>query len=484
MFVCMTTAVCILKLTQTGKQESDMMPRLSTIQLLLLCLPFWFGHALIPLPVVLNRMNDPRPTARNFQVRPTHQFHNYVHNRNSPLSVRVDKDDDDHISYRLIRKFLTSLSKGIFFALPMRPSLTQALFGIKGKRKNEKKNPAAPAASVSFTLRECFLSIFIYLLVGICFYHVLMEHWSLIDSVYFSITTFTTVGYGDLAPHTPIGKIFTCFFSLGGIAFLGAALASIGANLVQAEVNAVNAAKRAGRTRVMKVFDRIPGILRKNNTTHLSEISNITAVVPFNATLTRTGDAVPLAQRTVLASVRSVLWKLIPSFALLLTGGVVMGKLEGWGWVDSIYYAIITAGTVGLGDLSPQRQRTRFAAILFIPFAVSAGGEILGTVASAFLEHRRIQVYNEFATKDLTMEHLSEMDRNGDGEVSRLEYMQFMLVEMKIVEQNVLDELNQQFDRLDMTMSDSLTKDDLIAMAKLRRSQEEALLAANATVVS
>jgi hypothetical protein len=52
------------------------------------------------------------------------------------------------------------------------------------------------------------------------------------------------------------------------------------------------------------------------------------------------------------------------------------------------------------------------------------------------------------------------------------------------VEQNVLDELNQQFDRLDMTMSDSLTKDDLIAMAKLRRSQEEALLAANATVVS
>lgn len=93
----------------------------------------------------------------------------------------------------LIRRFLKSLSRGIFFAFPMRPSLTQALFGIKGKRKNEKKNPASAAASVSFSLRECFLSIGVYLLLGICAYSVLMEHWSLVDAVYFSMTTFTTV---------------------------------------------------------------------------------------------------------------------------------------------------------------------------------------------------------------------------------------------------------------------------------------------------
>jgi len=286
------------------------------------------------------------------------------------------------------------------------------------------------------------------------------------------MTLFTTVGYGDEVPHTQVSKIFTCLFSLGGIAFLGAALASIGANLVQAEFSAVNAAKKASRRRFMTLFDRIPRIVKKNG--NQTVISNVTAVVPFNATAAKMGSAVaPVAQKSVWATVRSVIWRLIPSLTLLMMGGVAIGRLEGWGWIDSIYYAIITCCTVGLGDYSPKRQVTRLWAILFIPFAVAAGGEILGTVASAFLEHRRARVYNELAHKDLTMEHLKEMDMNGDGEVSRLEYMEFMLVEMKIVEPSVLAELNQQFDRLDMTMTDSLTKDDLIAMARLRRQQEE-----------
>lgn len=280
------------------------------------------------------------------------------------------------------------------------------------------------------------------------------------------------VGYGDEVPHTHASKLFTCLFSLGGIAFLGAALASIGASLAQAEVNAVSAAKRAGQKRVMTLFDHMPRVLKRSND-QLDVTTNVTAVVPFNTTATKTGEAVPPKEpKTIWAAVRSVIWKLIPSFTLLLVGGAAIGRLEGWDWIDSLYYAIITAGTVGLGDYSPRRQITRFWAILFIPFAVAAGGEILGTVASAFLERRRVQVYNELVNTDLTMEHLKEMDINGDGEVSRLEYMEFMLVEMKIVEPSVLAELNQQFDRLDITMSDSLTKEDLIAMAKLRRSRQ------------
>ena len=109
-----------------------------------------------------------------------------------PRYVRVDSEKDK--DYALLKRFFRSLSRGIFFAFPMRPCVTQALFGIKGKRKNESKNPAAPAASVSFTLRECFLSIGIYLLLGICAYSVLMEHWSLVDAVVgYSIVTFMHV---------------------------------------------------------------------------------------------------------------------------------------------------------------------------------------------------------------------------------------------------------------------------------------------------
>ena len=35
--------------------------------------------------------------------------------------------------------------------------------------------------------------------------------------MYFTVVTVTTVGYGDFAPSTDIGKIFTIFFSFFGI---------------------------------------------------------------------------------------------------------------------------------------------------------------------------------------------------------------------------------------------------------------------------
>ena len=60
-----------------------------------------------------------------------------------------------------------------------------------------------------------FLTAFI-LIGGMFFYHG-AEHWSLLDSLYFSVTTLTTVGLGDLTPHTAIGKIFTIVYIFIGI---------------------------------------------------------------------------------------------------------------------------------------------------------------------------------------------------------------------------------------------------------------------------
>lgn len=61
--------------------------------------------------------------------------------------------------------------------------------------------------------------------VGVGFYH-LVEKMSLIDSFYLTSVTLTTVGYGDVAPRTDLGKIFTSLFSFVGVAtFLGFASA-------------------------------------------------------------------------------------------------------------------------------------------------------------------------------------------------------------------------------------------------------------------
>lgn len=54
---------------------------------------------------------------------------------------------------------------------------------------------------------------------GSVVYH-FVEGWSWLDSIYFSVITLTTVGYGDLSPQTDMGKIFTMFYVLTGIGII------------------------------------------------------------------------------------------------------------------------------------------------------------------------------------------------------------------------------------------------------------------------
>lgn len=65
------------------------------------------------------------------------------------------------------------------------------------------------------------------LATGTVFY-TLVEKWSFVDAFYFSVTTLTTVGFGQPAPTTDVGKIFTAFFVLSGVGMFLAVINAIG----------------------------------------------------------------------------------------------------------------------------------------------------------------------------------------------------------------------------------------------------------------
>ena len=59
--------------------------------------------------------------------------------------------------------------------------------------------------------------LFFILLFAGAYVYSQIEGWRYIDSVYFTVATVTTIGYGDIVPQTDIGKIFTIFFAFLGI---------------------------------------------------------------------------------------------------------------------------------------------------------------------------------------------------------------------------------------------------------------------------
>ena len=67
--------------------------------------------------------------------------------------------------------------------------------------------------------RGLFITLLITLLIGTLFYR-RAEGWSLFDSLYFSVITLSTVGYGDLAPTRIGSKIFTIMYIFMGIGIL------------------------------------------------------------------------------------------------------------------------------------------------------------------------------------------------------------------------------------------------------------------------
>jgi hypothetical protein len=48
----------------------------------------------------------------------------------------------------------------------------------------------------------------------------LLEDWTWVDSLYFSVVAVTTVGFGDLTPTTDASKLFTVFYVLSGVAII------------------------------------------------------------------------------------------------------------------------------------------------------------------------------------------------------------------------------------------------------------------------
>jgi voltage-gated potassium channel len=95
------------------------------------------------------------------------------------------------------------------------------------------------------------IPITVLLIIG-TFGYAILEGWSLLDALYATIITVTTVGYGDLSPVTAGGRIFAIFFTLSAIGIASYAISALATRVIQWERTRVEQNKLEKRMRIIE----------------------------------------------------------------------------------------------------------------------------------------------------------------------------------------------------------------------------------------
>src|SRR5262245_55749545 len=94
-------------------------------------------------------------------------------------------------------------------------------------------------------IRIVLIAVLAAIAIGTVVFH-LLEGWSILDSLYVTAQTVTTVGFGDLTPRTTAGRVFATVFMMLGVGIVLYALTSTVQTIVHSELFA-----RYGHSRKM-----------------------------------------------------------------------------------------------------------------------------------------------------------------------------------------------------------------------------------------
>lgn len=144
------------------------------------------------------------------------------------------------------------------------------------------------------------------------------------------------------------------------------------------------------------------------------------------------------------------------------SGGIDMSYME------AFYMSCITMTTVGFGDFSAHSYYGRIFATFWMILGVAATGNFVRAFSMVYMEQRFISMDVE--------ECFDQIDENGDGYLSRFEFVCFVLLETGMMNKQTMDSINEQYDSLDTERTDRVT----LEMIKKRGSSTITLEATKA----
>ncbi|KAE8911569.1 hypothetical protein PF005_g14917 [Phytophthora fragariae] len=300
-----------------------------------------------------------------------------------------------------------------------------------------------------------------YLGVSILVFH-FVEDWTVVDCVYYAMVIVTTVGYGDVVPKTTAGKAFTIFFAFYGICTIGVALGQLASWFLQRQRHVTKMATQKLLSNVENAAATATG-----TTTMEDKEAKIRKRDKAKTYWKRFQGSLPSWARKIFSDSNKALCHAFVPIVVSILAGLIVGAIEGWPVLDCFYYTLITITTVGFGDLSPTSKSARIYAIFYLPLAVVTVAHGIGSILN------ELSARSVMKTK-ISMKELLDMDADGDGKVSQLEYLCYMLVKLNKADQDDIDGIIAQFHKLDRDGSGELDHDDLERLDReLQRQNDE-----------
>jgi potassium channel subfamily K, other eukaryote len=258
-----------------------------------------------------------------------------------------------------------------------------------GKCSSEEEGDSARRAKELFKeFRPSFklvgLLLFVYLLVGIAIFYFVMNQISgkktnrVLDAIYFSVVTMTSVGYGDLSPNSDTTKLLACAYVFVGMGIITFFISRAADYLVEKQE--------------MLFFKA----LHMNN---------------------KGADAKMLRDMEA----NRIKYKFYTS-ALLLTviivsGTVFLWKVEKLSLVDSFYSVCATITTLGYVQQSFSSKLGRVFAIFWIIASTVIMAQFILYLAELYTEHRQKLLTEWVLKRRMTTMDLEAADLDGDREV-------------------------------------------------------------------
>ena len=116
--------------------------------------------------------------------------------------------------------------------------------GRRPKSTRGRKGQPSPLSSLyRLRLLRALFMILVITAVGTFGYH-LLEGWSLLDALYMTIISMTTVGYGETRPLTQSGRIFTMALIVTSIGTVGYAISTLATFVVEGEFHRIIRGRR------------------------------------------------------------------------------------------------------------------------------------------------------------------------------------------------------------------------------------------------